>query len=183
MNYYEKYLRREQKQDELAIFEIAGLGYTKNEARIINSLPRLNAKKVIYRGIDIGVDPKLRFREITKSDRSNLRSYSHQKLQEHQIVPSSSIDQLVIPWDAKDIPYPFASNSFDEFHCHMIDGHIIAPEQSEDYPTPESFVDEASRLLKPKGIFFLSAQFNLFFWRREYICSSKGFRRLHGINR
>ncbi len=154
---YQKYLKGmgRKRLDELAIFEIGGLGtWDGKGAPIIDSLPQRKAKKVIYRGIDARAYPYIF--GVSPVNYGLYRNRSRQMLQEH-VGKEEDIDALTIRWDGSDVPYPFSDSSFDEFHCHMVTDSLIRPEKSKysPRPTPEGFANEVNRLLRPNGRVYL----------------------------
>jgi len=156
---YKKYLHGtgQERLDELAIFEIGGTGrHNGRGAPIIHSLPQRQARRVIYRGIDVH---NLYGIYMTREE---YRPSSTQTLKKHK-SPNKGVDQLVLEWDGKDIPYPFPQESFDEFHSHMVTAKIVRPNQTEYQPSPESFADEVNRLLKSRGTLYLSTDTPHFF--------------------
>jgi len=156
---YKKYLRGNSRKrlKELAIFEIGGFG--SSPYPIFDFLSERNAKKVIYRGINPDSYEYLWDRSMSLKEWQ--RTFSQRMIQNHSSL-KEGIDKLVIPWDGMNIPYPFTENSFDEFHCHMLDSPIIS--LTSDYlATPERFVDEVNRLLRLEGRVYLTIQNNLFF--------------------
>jgi len=153
---YQKYLKgmSGKRLDELAIFEIGGLGtWDGKGAPIIDSLPQRKAKKVVYRGIDARAHPHIF--GVSPVDYEKYRDRSRQMIREHT-GKEEGIDALTIRWNGQDVPYPFSDGSFDEFHCHMVTDSIVRPEKSAYKPTPEGFADEVNRLLKPHGRVYIS---------------------------
>lgn len=147
---YQKYLKGTGRKilDELAIFEIGGLGtWDGKGAPIIDSLLQRKAKTVIYRGIDARAHPHIF--GVSPVNYEKYGDCSRQMLQEH-VCKEEGIDKLTIRWDGSDVPYPFSDNSFDEFHRHMVTDSLIQSEKSKysPRPTPEGFANEVNRLLR-----------------------------------
>ena len=160
---YGKYLfgTDRKRLEELAIFEIGGLGtWDGKGAPIIDSLPQRKAKRVIYRGIDNRACPYIF--GISPVNPEEYRPRSKRMLKEH-VGNKEGIDSLTIRWSGWDVPYPFSNGSFDEFHSHMVTSSLIGPEQNGYKPTPEGFADEVDRLLKPRGRVYLSTDLGHFF--------------------
>ena len=65
--------------------------------------------------------------------------------------------ELSMFWDARDIPYPFDSHSFDEVHCHMINNPIVSS-SGPHYPSIDEFVAEIARLSHMNSRFFFTVQ-------------------------
>lgn len=66
--------------------------------------------------------------------------------------------------NARDIPYPYANAAFDEVHCHLLDTQVVRSVDSDSrFPTIDDFATEISRITKPHGRFFFTAQAGFFF--------------------
>ena len=158
---YRKYLKGlgRKRLDELAIFEIGGVGRLDGRgAPVMAALPQRNARRIIYRDIEV-----LDF-QCNYLSREEYAPRTTQRLREH-CSPATGVDALVLEWNGCDVPYPFPRESFDEFHSHMVTAHLVVPEQTEYAPSPEGFADEVTRLLRNEGRLYLSTDTPHFFGR------------------
>jgi len=187
---YRKYLKAmDQSIEELKIFEIGSANYQQDGSRgrdpIIETCIEREARNIIYRGISepgkspyrLGEDDPLWYRktarELIQNNEQKRIYLSPSPTSYQQTKEIRSLFQLIVPWDAKDIPYPFPDNSFDEFHCHMVNDKIILsrdtkampPEDSKwnNYHTIDEFVQEISRITRSDGRVYLTIDNDWFF--------------------
>ncbi len=150
---YDRFFREVRRpKRSIRVFEIGG-----RDNYLLEQLydTTLNGKNIAYREIHCPSD---------NEDVTQARLANHQASEEGR-------DELRLPWDVKDIPYPLPDDFFDEMHCHMINTRFVYSPYSEQrqtripryHLTLDQWIRELARIGTSNAIFFATIQEGYFF--------------------